>query len=142
MSLDPEARARLSPYERAVNRLNDLPRGLDRIFTEALEDMRAQRDTARAEGVAAERARVVADLRKLAAGFRTVPLPGFSGLTTLCDETADRYERGEHDKPASRKTCAGCQGRGGSFEPSIAHTDRWVVCDVCGGRGEHDKEGA
>lgn len=49
MSLGLDVLARLSPYERAVNRLNDLPRGLDRIFTEALEDMRAQRDTARAE---------------------------------------------------------------------------------------------
>lgn len=79
------ANARLSPYERAVNRLNDLPRGLDRIFTEALEDMRAQRDTARAEGVAAERARVVAWLRA-------------ADSETLVWFAAQRIEQGWHDK--------------------------------------------
>lgn len=39
---------KLSPYENAVNRLNDLPLELDRIFSEALEDLRRQRDEARA----------------------------------------------------------------------------------------------
>ena len=39
---------KLSPYERAINRLNDLPLALDKIFSEALEDLRRQRDEARA----------------------------------------------------------------------------------------------
>jgi hypothetical protein len=29
---------KLSPYERAINRLNDLPLALDKVFSEALED--------------------------------------------------------------------------------------------------------
>lgn len=40
---------KLSPYERAINRLNDLPLALDKIFSEALEDLRRQRDEARAQ---------------------------------------------------------------------------------------------
>ena len=58
------------------------------------EDLRAlldAYDTARAEGVAAERARVVADLRA-----RADELGGADGV--LLHEAADRYERGEHDK--------------------------------------------
>ena len=43
------ATVKLSPYERAINRLNDLPRNLDKIFSEALEDLRRQRDEAIAE---------------------------------------------------------------------------------------------
>jgi len=39
---------KLSPYERAVNRLNDLPPALDKIFSAALEDLRKQRDEANA----------------------------------------------------------------------------------------------
>lgn len=39
---------KLSPYERAINRLNDLPVKLDRIFSDALEDLRRERDEARA----------------------------------------------------------------------------------------------
>lgn len=96
-----------------------------------LEDAKASEDYAR--GVAVERARVVADLRAM----NPLIYPSARFL-------AGRYERGEHDKPVSRMICVGCQGKGGSFEPSIAHTDMWVVCDVCGGRGgrgEHDKEG-
>lgn len=40
---------KLSPYERAINRLNDLPLALDKVFSEALEDLRRQRDEARKE---------------------------------------------------------------------------------------------
>jgi chromosome segregation ATPase len=40
---------KLSPYEMALNRLNDLPRDLDRIFTAALGHLRRERDEARAE---------------------------------------------------------------------------------------------
>lgn len=40
---------KLSPYEQAINRLNDLPVKLDRVFSDALEDLRRQRDEARAE---------------------------------------------------------------------------------------------
>jgi uncharacterized protein YhaN len=40
---------KLSPYERAVNRLNDLPLALDKVFSAALEDLRRQRDEARKE---------------------------------------------------------------------------------------------
>ena len=32
-----------SPYERAVNELNKLPRNQDKIFSDALEDLRKQR---------------------------------------------------------------------------------------------------
>jgi hypothetical protein len=39
---------KLSPYERAVNRLNDLPPALDKVFSAALEDLRKQRDEANA----------------------------------------------------------------------------------------------
>jgi len=39
---------KLSPYERAVNRLNDLPPALSKIFSAALEDLRKQRDEANA----------------------------------------------------------------------------------------------
>lgn len=45
---------KLSPYERAVNRLNDLPLELDRVFSEALEDLRQQRDEAKWRCEAAE----------------------------------------------------------------------------------------
>jgi archaellum component FlaC len=40
---------KLSPYERAINRLNDLPRNLDKIFSEAMEDLRRQRNESREE---------------------------------------------------------------------------------------------
>jgi len=43
------ATVKLSPYERAINKLNDLPRNLDKIFSEALEDLRRQRDEVKSE---------------------------------------------------------------------------------------------
>lgn len=49
---------------------------------------------ARAEGVAAERARVVADLRMLAKECR----PWARGMASILSLQADRIERGEHDK--------------------------------------------
>ena len=58
-----------------------------------LQAVERERDTARAEGVAAERARVVADLRKQAADPTWARVA--RDLLTLM---ADHYERGEHDK--------------------------------------------
>ncbi len=48
MSKRPLPAVELSAYERAINRLNDLPLELDRVFSEALEELRAQRDKAQA----------------------------------------------------------------------------------------------
>lgn len=39
----------LSPYEQALNRLNDLPLKLDKVFRAALEDLRRQRNEALAK---------------------------------------------------------------------------------------------
>lgn len=31
------------------------------------------------------------------------------------------------------RKCWACNGRGGHYEPAIAHTDTWHTCDVCKG---------
>ncbi len=81
------------------------PEALARLRTEAenrfhsveiqAEDLRAlldAYDTARAEAVSAERARVVADLHTLL----------FRQELVRVRDLADRYERGDHDKEGER----------------------------------------
>jgi hypothetical protein len=46
---------KLSPYERALNKLNELPLPLYKIFAEALGDMKRQRDEALASVTSARR---------------------------------------------------------------------------------------
>lgn len=59
-------------------------------------------DTARAEGVAAERARVVADLRRKADIVSVMRSMEATTTARALRERADRYERGEHDKEGER----------------------------------------
>lgn len=59
-------------------------------------------DTARAEGVAAERARVVADLRRKADIVSVMRSMEATTTARALRERADRYERGRHDKEGER----------------------------------------
>ena len=103
MSIDPEALARL-------RELAETPavffKGSEREMIADLRALLDAHDTARAEGVAAERARVVADLRTHLRFWRDL-----ADLRThlrfwrdsepeenLLGSLIDRYERGEHNK--------------------------------------------
>jgi len=96
MSLNPEALARLREKRARCDKFC-----ASSIDVEA-DDLRAlldAYDTARAEGVAAERARVVADLRRQAHNLKG----GLSRLAPdVLDAAADYFERGEHDKEGER----------------------------------------
>ena len=71
----------------------DCGEGQTRVFDDRCIDCHS--DRMRAEGVAAERARVVADLRRQAHNLK-------GGLSRLApdalDTAADYFERGQHDK--------------------------------------------
>lgn len=60
-----------------------------------LEDAKASEEYAR--GVADERARVVADLRKVAAQMARLPNEKAWTASAVLEQRADRYERGEHE---------------------------------------------
>lgn len=80
-----------------------------RLYLAEAEYLAAQRhhdgdayDTARAEGVAAERARVVADLRRKADIVSVMRSMEATTTARALRERADRYERGRHDKEGER----------------------------------------
>jgi len=99
-SIDVEAndlRALLDAYDEAMKAGQTVVECADEMrqqWAEIEEKLTEERDTARAEGVAAERARVVADLRRQAKECR----PWARGMASILEAQADRYGRGEHDK--------------------------------------------
>jgi len=98
-TLDPEALARLRNPRTAVRTGladGEPPQTHAMVDPDDLRALLDAYDTARAEGVAAERARVVADLRARAKAQKS--WTGESTAAAVMRAEADRYERGEHDK--------------------------------------------